>query len=60
MGKDRRKRHRAKKPRPTGLPSMQETVAEEAELGNASSTSTTNTFQGQSIAVLDKVLSRVV
>ncbi|XP_072013433.1 HEAT repeat-containing protein 3-like [Amphiura filiformis] len=59
MGKDRRKRRRAKKPQPTGLPSMQETTAEEAELGNPSSTSTTgnSTFQGQSIAVLEKLQS---
>lgn len=53
MGKDKRKRHRAKKPRPTGLPSVEEVVAEEAELGNL--TTSKSTFQGQSIAVLEKV-----
>ncbi|XP_022082323.1 HEAT repeat-containing protein 3-like [Acanthaster planci] len=53
MGKAKHKRFRAKKQRPTGLPSVQEVEAEESELGTGSYTAVEN----QTLTLLERLQS---
>ncbi|XP_038068205.1 HEAT repeat-containing protein 3-like [Patiria miniata] len=53
MGKAKHKRFRAKKQRPTGLPSVQEVEAEEGELGTGSGAA----VQNQSLTLLERLQS---
>ncbi|XP_033625911.1 HEAT repeat-containing protein 3-like [Asterias rubens] len=55
MGKTKPKRHRSKKQRPTGLPSVQETEAEENEFAAAAGTDTA--MESQSLTLLEKLQS---